>query len=105
MIRKRVLALASTQGERTMIDDIKPNKTWHIGPEEAEQATIEKCAHLHASYRTREEEGIDGEKLTFGWWECDAGCGTRFIPIEVRDMSFIEYFQNNEGITRTEEKP
>ena len=76
-----------------MTDDIKPNKFWNISLEEAEQATIEKCAHLHVSYRHgfTSDEGA----VTIGWWECDAGCGTRFIPIEVVDMSFVEYFQGN----------
>ncbi len=80
-----------------MVGNIKPNETWHISKEEAEQATIEKCAHLHVSYRTGFES--DDGVVTVGWWECDAGCGTRFIPVEVVDMSWIVSFQEELGGT------
>jgi hypothetical protein len=47
------------------------------------------CAHLRVSYRTEvfEQETLatadspgGRHTLTRGWWECDLGCGTNFIP-------------------------
>jgi hypothetical protein len=35
------------------------------------------CAHLRVSWRTRQND--DGS--TTGWWECDSGCGGRFVQL------------------------
>jgi len=76
-----------------MIDNIKPNEAWTISQKEAEDAIITKCAHLHISCRTLKSDTKYGEAV-FSWWECDAGCGTRFIPIDcipagVMGISFL----------------
>ncbi len=65
--------------------------------EEEEMKNQEACAHLRVSYRTEVKDGI-----THGWWECDSGCGTRFLmsfekhekPLSqdfLRAMERIEY--------------
>lgn len=41
------------------------------------------CAHLRLSYRTElvDAPGLVGmTKATRGWWECDLGCGAKFVP-------------------------
>lgn len=54
------------------------------------------CAHRTVSFRTEDfiYDGPEipapkgsvhvplrkGATLTKGWWECDSGCGTRFVP-------------------------
>ena len=50
--------------------------------------SIEQCTHLKVSYRTEVKDGI-----THGWWECDSGCGTRFL------MSFEEKPKEREEFT------
>lgn len=40
------------------------------------------CAHLRVSYRTElfDAPGLVGmTKATRGWWECDSGCGAKFL--------------------------
>jgi len=41
----------------------------------SDQTERPMCAHLHVSWRTK-QDGI----FTRGWWECDSGCGARFLP-------------------------
>ena len=75
-----------------MTVDVKIGETWVISQKEAEQATIEKCAHLHVSYRTNKADVEDGS--VSGWWECNSGCGTRFIPVAIMNTSLVEHFQS-----------
>jgi hypothetical protein len=36
------------------------------------------CSHLRVSYRTRE---ASPGHVVAAWWECDSGCGTRFVSL------------------------
>ena len=47
----------------------------------AREAARQACAHLRVSWRTRQLTSGHTE----GWWECDTGCGERFVP-----PSFLE---------------
>jgi hypothetical protein len=61
----------------------------HHGAPAAAAVPAPSCAHLRVSYRTEEVEQEvvatadhpgGRHMLTRGWWECDLGCGTHFIP-------------------------
>lgn len=53
------------------------------------------CAHLRVSYRTElvDAPGLVGmTKATRGWWECDLGCGAKFLP-ESASAAFLRGFE------------
>ena len=44
------------------------------------------CAHLNVVWKTK----MNDDNTMTGWWECDSGCGMKFIPSPLWDILEIE---------------